>query len=36
MSEALLWAFGAAATLWAAGFGIGLSFGFIRRIRDVA
>jgi len=35
MSDALLWAFGAAAALWATGYGIGLSFGFIRRIRDV-
>jgi len=35
MSEALLWSFGAAAVLWATGFGIGLAFGFVRRIRDV-
>jgi len=35
MSEALLWSFGAAAVLWATGFGVGLAAGFIRRIRDV-
>lgn len=36
MTEVLLYAVGAAGVLWVVGFGIGLSFGFIRRIRDVA
>jgi hypothetical protein len=35
MSEALLWSFGAASVLWGTGFGIGLAFGFVRRVRDV-
>jgi hypothetical protein len=35
MSELLLYSVGAAGVLWATGFGIGLAFGYIRRIRDV-
>jgi len=33
--ETIAAAFGACAVLWATGYGIGLAFGFIRRIRDV-
>jgi len=29
------YAFGAAAVLWVVGFGAGLVFGFLRRVRDV-
>jgi len=35
VSEALLWAFGAAAVLWITGFTAGQGFAFVRRIRDV-
>lgn len=35
MIETLGGAFGAAGVLWATGFGVGLAYGFIRRIRDV-
>lgn len=32
----LLWAFGAASAVWAAGFVGGLVLGYVRRIRDAA
>ena len=35
MSETILAAFGAASVIWVTGFGLGLAYGFIRRIRDV-
>jgi len=32
--ELLLYAFGAAAVVWMAGFAAGLATGFVRRLRD--
>jgi hypothetical protein len=33
--EVLAYSFGSAAVMWVTGFGIGVAFGMIRRIRDV-
>jgi len=34
--EVLVYAFGAAGTIWISGFGAGLATGFVRRLRDAA
>ena len=34
--EVLIYAFGAAGSIWIAGFGSGLVVGFIRRLRDAS